>query len=55
MDEKSIEVKINGHTVTLIVYECEGCQGAIGVDHSYLDQVDNEIKCPYCGVSHKVR
>uniref|UniRef100_A0A6M3Y148 Uncharacterized protein n=1 Tax=viral metagenome TaxID=1070528 RepID=A0A6M3Y148_9ZZZZ len=29
-------------------YECPFCGGHISVDSTYLDQVDNEIICPYC-------
>lgn len=51
---KEVEVEINGHTISLIVFECDNCQGAVGFDLSFLDQVDNEVKCPYCNVTHKV-
>ncbi len=28
---------------------CPGCNGLIGIDWTYLDQVDNCITCPMCG------
>ena len=47
-------VTINGHEITLVIFECDNCGGALGVDASYIDQHSDEIKCPYCNVTHKV-
>jgi len=53
-NSKEVDVEINGHAITLIVFECPNCQGAVGFDLSFLDQVDNEMKCPYCNFTYKV-
>lgn len=29
-------------------YECGGCGGHIMFDTTFLDQVGEEIRCPYC-------
>lgn len=52
--QKEVNITFNGREVTLIAFECKTCGGAIGIDASYLDQVDNEIKCPYCEEKIKV-
>ena len=53
-NSKDVEFEINGHAISLIVFECDNGHGAVGFDLSFLDQVDNEVKCPYCNVTHKV-
>ena len=50
-----IEVNLNGNTITLMVFECEFCKGAIGIDATYIDQVSEEIKCPYCNQTNKMK
>lgn len=30
-------------------YECPWCSGHVMLDATFLDQVDLEVKCPYCG------
>lgn len=44
----------NCHEITegheLVVVECHSCQGHIGIDASYLEQVSSVImSCIYCG------
>lgn len=29
-------------------YECPDCQGHMMLDATYLDQVSEEVTCPYC-------
>jgi uncharacterized protein YlaI len=41
----------NEREVTLEVVECQWCNGALGIDASYLEQVqveDRPVMCPYC-------
>jgi len=30
-------------------YECQFCHGHVMLDATFLDQVDYEVTCPYCG------
>ncbi len=41
--------------VTLIgPYECSYCKGYLMIDVSFLDQVDDQITCPYCRLLQEV-
>jgi len=34
--------------VDIEVFECPFCNGSLGLDSSYLDQVNHIVNCPYC-------
>ena len=35
-------------------YECPDCGGHLMLDVSFLDQVNEDICCPYCGAEARV-
>ena len=35
-------------------FECSVCGGHLTIDFTFLDQVSDEILCPYCGTEGKV-
>jgi hypothetical protein len=56
MNTQSVDIEIPEptHIVTLEVFECKTCSGALGVDLSYLDQQSCLIVCPYCSAINEV-
>lgn len=30
------------------LFECPGCEGTLGIDRSYIEQVTESVACPYC-------
>jgi hypothetical protein len=30
------------------LFECPGCDGTLGIDQSYIEQVTESVACPYC-------
>ncbi len=38
------------HLVAIYIFECPSCNGTLGIDKSYLEDVTSSIACPYCRV-----
>ncbi|MHC4315628.1 MAG: hypothetical protein ACYSW3_24555 [Planctomycetota bacterium] len=35
-------------------FECENCGGHVMLDASFLEQIYDVVKCPYCGYASQV-
>jgi len=33
---------------TVEIHRCNQCNGVLGIDSSFIDQVNDEVKCPMC-------
>ena len=43
-----IGIKTSVGDVTLEVHICNNCGGALGIDASFIEQVQEDILCPMC-------
>ena len=50
-----VDVKKNdNNNYMLVIRKCDRCNGVIGIDITYLQQVSDEIDCPYCGETNAI-
>lgn len=38
----------------LMIWQCEKCNGVLGVDGTYIEQEAGEVHCPMCGALQKL-